>query len=134
MSETMTINEKILGALKSATTYLEISTSALSRKDDDSFADSLWHVGAELEYALFLFSITSQNENLTSKLKLLSESKKDEIVSTLVDLRNLLEEAKRFVLNEKLVDAYKNVHVARQYLLKIKGDLAKKKREIVKKK
>ncbi len=130
----MTINEKILGALKSATTYLEISTSALSRKDDDSFADSLWHVGAELEYALFLFSITSQNENLTSKLKLLSESKKDEIVSTLVDLRNLLEEAKRFVLNEKLVDAYKNVHVARQYLLKIKGDLAKKKREIVKKK
>jgi hypothetical protein len=47
---------------------------------------------------------------------------------------NLLNEAERFVVNERLLDAYKSAYIARHYILKVQEDLAKKKREMLKKK
>jgi len=129
----MAAKEKISKGLKSATTHLENSILALNKKDEDSFADSLWHVAAELEYTLFLFSITFQNEEDLSKWKPNPEPK-IETGSTLMGAQNLLKEAEKFVMNERLLDAYKSAYVARHYVLRVQEDLAKKKRKMLKKK
>jgi hypothetical protein len=70
----MASNDKILRALESATSYLEKSISALKSGNENSFTEHFWHVAAELEYALFMFSLifkkkklTSQNGSLTRK-------------------------------------------------------------------
>jgi hypothetical protein len=122
----MAINGKISNALKSAAAYLENSISALNKKDESSFADSLWHVAAELEYALFLFSITFPDESNLSSWKR-NPKLKIETGSTLAEVKNLLNKAERFVVEERLLDAYKSAYVARHYVLKTQEDLAKKK-------
>jgi len=129
----MTVNEKISKALKSATNHLDNSMLALNKKDENSFADSLWHVAAELEYIIFLFSITFPDESDPSKWKLNLELK-SETGSMLTDVGNLLNEAERLVMNERLLDAYKNAYTARHHIFKIQENLAKKKREMLKKK
>jgi hypothetical protein len=130
----MTANEEILGSLKTAITHLKNSILALDKKDEGSFADSLWHVAAELEFALFLFSMKFQDESSVSKLKPNPELKKVETGSLLLDVQNLLNEAEKCLRNQKLLDSYKNAHMARHYVLKVQEDLAKKKREALKKK
>jgi len=131
----MAANEKILKALKSAMTHLDNSMLAIDKKEDDSLLeDSVWHVAAELEYALFLFSITVQNEIDKSKWKLNPKLKKVEVGPTLVTVQNLLNEAEKCIENEKLLDAYKSAYIARNYMLKIQKDFTKKKREALKKK
>ncbi len=130
----MSINEKVSNVLKSALTYLENSILALNKKDEDSFADSLWHVAAELEYALFLFSITFPDEGSLSNWKRKPESKKVDSGSMLVEVRNLLSESERFFADGRLQDAYKSAYIARHCILKVQEDLAKKKREMLKKK
>ena len=131
----MAANEKILKALKSAMTHLDNSMLAIDKKEDDSLLeDSVWHVAAELEYALFLFSITVQNEIDKSKWKLNPKLKKVEVGPTLVTVQNLLNEAEKCIENEKLLDAYKSAYIARHYMLKIQKDFTKKKREALKKK
>ena len=131
----MAANEKILKALKSAITHLDNSMLAIDKKEDDSLLeDSVWHVAAELEYALFLFSITVQNEIDKSKWKLNPKLKKVEVGPTLVTVQDLLNEAEKCMTSEKLSDAYKSAYVARHYILKVQKDFAKKKREALKKK
>jgi hypothetical protein len=130
----MAINEKISKSLKSAMAYIEDSISALNKKDDDAFANSLWHVGAELEYALFLFSMTFIDESEMLRFKSNPKLEKTGLDSMLVDLKNLLQEAENFFMDGKLLDAYERVYVARDYALKINGELAKKKREMLKRK
>jgi len=130
----MAANEKILKALQSAIAYLNNSMLAMDKKDDNSLANNVWHVAAELEYALFLFSITIQDEMDKSKWKLNPKLKKVEVGPTLVTVQDLLNEAEKCMRNEKLLDAYKSAYTARDYILKIQKDFAKKKREAFKKK
>ena len=131
----MAANEKILKALKSAMTHLDNSMLAIDKKEGDSLLDdSVWHVAAELEYALFLFSITVQNEIDKSKWKLNPKLKKVEVGPTLVTVQDLLNEAEKCMTSEKLSDAYKSAYIARHYVLKVQKDFAKKKREALKKK
>jgi len=130
----MTVNEKMLKAVRSAAAYLENSMTALSKKDDASFARSIWHVVAELEYALFLFSITFLNESDLSRWKPNPELRKIEVDPMLVEAKNLLDEAERSLVNERLPDAYKSVYNARHYMLKVQEDISKKRRETLKKK
>jgi len=107
---------------------------AVDKKDDDLLTDSVWHAAAELEYALFLFSMTVQNEIDKSKWKLNPKLKKVEVGPTLVTVQDLLNEAEKCTENEKLLDAYKSAYIARNYMLKVQKDFAKKKREALKKK
>jgi len=130
----MEASEKMLKALKSAATYLENSMLALNKEDENSFADSLWHVAAELEYALFLFSITIKNESKISKWKPNPEQKEIKTDEILVAVKNLLNESEKCMTNKKLLDAYKSVHIARHYVVKVQEDIAKRKREALKKK
>ena len=129
----MAIDEKILKSLKSAIAYLENSAFALDKKDESLLADSIWHVAAELEYALFLLSIKTQNESDTLKLKPSLEFKNADVDTMLADVKNLLNEAEKFFLNGRLQDAYKSAYAAKHCILEIREDLAKKKREILKK-
>jgi len=130
----MAADRKILKALKSAITYLDNSMSALDKKDENSLAGSIWHVAAELEYVLFLFSITFKDEANKSKWKLNPKLKKNELGPTLVTVQDLLNDAEKCMKNEKLLDAYKNAYIARHYVLKVQKEFARKKREALKKK
>lgn len=130
----MAANKKMLKALKSAITCLDNSMLAMDKKDESSLADSIWHVAAELEYVLFLFSITVKDEVDKSKWKLNPRLKKIELGPTLVTAQDLLNEAEKCIQNEKLLDAYKSAYIARHYILKVQKEFAKKKREALKKK
>ncbi|MEM2547136.1 MAG: hypothetical protein QXM37_05855 [Candidatus Bathyarchaeia archaeon] len=126
----MASNDKILKALESATNYLEKSISALSCRDENSFKEHFWHVAAELEYAIFMFSLTFQEENADkSKWKPNPDIKKDDIHNVLAEVHSLLDNAKRLLLSGKVLDAYKDVYVARHCVFAIEENLAKKKRE-----
>jgi len=131
----MTTNEKMLRSLKIARTHLEKSMLALNKNAEDSFDKSLWDAAAELEYALFLFSMTSQSEADTSKRKPNPDLKKIETGSILVEeAENLLKEAEKSIANKELQNAYRSAYIARHYLLKVQENLAKKKREALKNK
>jgi len=130
----MTTNRKMLKALKSAIAYLDDSMLAMDKKDDNLLTDSVWLAAAELEYALFLFSMTAQNEIDKSKWKLNPKLKKVEVGPTLVTVQDLLDEAEKYIESEKLSDAYKSAYIARNYMLEIQKDFTKKKREALKKK
>jgi hypothetical protein len=134
MSGTMAVDEKILRSLESAATCLEDSASALDKKDEGLLADNIWHVAAELEYALFLFSIKAQNENGVPELRSNLEFKEANVDSALVEVKNLLNEAEKFFLSGRLQEAYESAYAARHLTLKIKDGLAKKRREGLKKK
>ncbi|MGB9853932.1 MAG: hypothetical protein ACPLRY_03885 [Candidatus Bathyarchaeales archaeon] len=128
----MATNEKLLKALGSATRYLEGSLSTLS-KDEKASADGVWHVAAELEYALFLFSLMFKGEVDTSKWKPNPEAKRlgaDEMLTT---VRKLLDESKKALVDDDLMDAYKCAYMARHYVFSIQEDFARKKREASKK-
>ena len=131
----MTTENKILKSLKSAMTYLENSKLALNKKDESALTDDVWHVAAELEYTLFLFSVTVQDENDKSKWKVNPKSKKlIEVSPTLIAVRDLLGKSETSMKNKKLLDAYKHAHIARHHILRLQKDFAKKKREALKKK
>jgi hypothetical protein len=130
MAETMTVNEKVLRALRTAANYLEKSMLTFNQKNETSFADNLWHVAAELEYALFMFSITFQNEHSPSWKP---NPEKADAKSVLEEVQSLLGEAEKFVAEEKLLESYKNTYIARHYIRKVQEDLTKKKRERLKK-
>ncbi len=127
------VNEKIMKALTSAMTYLDNSMLALDKKNEKSLADAIWHIAAELEYALFLFSITVQDGIDESECKLHPKLKEDDMGSTLATVQDLLDTAKKCMENKELSDAYRNAFIARHYILKIQKNLSKKKQEALKK-
>lgn len=130
----MIANDKILKALESALNYLKLSTSALKNIDENAFSNSFWHVAAELEYALFLFSLAVDNKRDSLKVKPNPESKNLQLDSIMAEVENLLEEAKKLTSSGNLLDAYKSAYMARHRVFKVQEILAKKKREILKKK
>jgi hypothetical protein len=120
----MTVNEKVLRALRTAANYLEKSVLAFNQNDEATFTGNLWHVAAELEYALFMFSIISQNEKSPSWKP---NPEKTDIKSALEEAQTLLSEAEKFAVSGRLLESYKNAYVARYYIRKVQEDLAKKK-------
>jgi hypothetical protein len=134
MSGTVPVEEKMLRSLKSAVTYLENSALASEKEDEGSLADNLWHVAAELEYALFLLSITTQRESGVPESRSNRRSKEVDVDSTLIDVKGLLNEAQEFVLGGRLKEAYESAYAARNRVLTIKEILAKKRRAMLKKK
>jgi len=129
----MDFNEKIVNVLKKAANYLHASIESLNKNNETSFSNDIWHVGAELEYALFLFSMSLQDEYDNFKWKQTLESKEN-VKQVLFEVNNLLEQAQKCMENRQLYDACKNVYIARHYVFKIQADITKKKREASKKK
>ena len=111
--------KKITGAITSAINRLEDSMKALVEKDQRAVVSSVWEAAAELEYALFLFSLTQQEESERSSWKLDLPSKQVEVGPTLVSAQDLLKEAKGCIDVGELGKAHKKTWMARGHLLKI---------------
>jgi len=127
----MGASEKIGKSLKTAITHTENSIQALDRNDEDALANSLWHVGAELEYTVFLLSITMETK--PPQLDKSSELKKTENDKLLAKLHESLKEAEGFITDGKFTDAYKSAYTAKLCLSKLYDNLARKKCEAGKK-
>ncbi|MGQ9624980.1 MAG: hypothetical protein ACUVUF_05030 [Candidatus Bathycorpusculaceae bacterium] len=132
--ETMSVSEKILKSMQTVMAHFNNLTDALSRGDENFLADSLWHLAAELEYMIFLFSMTIQGESESARWKPNPEVKSMEIESILTNVKRLLNDAEKFFAQGNLREAYRSAYVARHYALKIQENLAKKKREAFKRK
>jgi hypothetical protein len=128
----MATDQKISEALKSAATYLENSIRALDKKDGNSLMDSVWHLAAELEYALFMFSMALEEEKNKLKWRSNPRLKKAEVSSTLVAVQDLLKEVDKHMKERNLLEAYKKTDLARRYVLKVQRDFNRKKREAFK--
>jgi len=128
----MASNDKVLRALESATSYLEKSVLALKSGNENFFTEHFWHVAAELEYALFMFSLIFKEEIDKSKWKPNPEMKRDNVDDVLAEVRSLLDNAKKFLASGKVLNAYKSVYVARHCVFAVEENLAKKKRERLK--
>lgn len=92
---------------------------ALVEKDEQGAMDSIWEASAELEYALFLFSLIQQEEVERSFWKLDLPSKKVEVRPILVSSRYLLKEAKSCIDIGELGKAHKKTWMARGLLLAV---------------
>ena len=122
--------EKIVESIASAINRLEGSMKALAKKDEKNLVNLVWRAGADLEYALFLFSLMHQNESESSSWKIDLHSKQVEISSILSSVQNLLREAKNNMVEEdELLGAHKKTWTARGYLLRVHDTFEKKRRE-----
>jgi hypothetical protein len=121
--------EKIIESVTSAINHLVGSMKALAKKDEKNLVNLVWRAGADLEYALFLFSLMHQNESESSSWKIDSHSKQLEISSILSSVQNLLREANDNMRAGELPDAHKKTWMARGYLLKVHDTFEKKRKE-----
>jgi len=121
--------ENILEALTSAISYLEDSVRTLVEKDEEKLMEFVWKASADLEYALFLFSLIHQDENESSSWKLDPHSKQVEIGPNLMVAQDLLKEAKHSFEVDELREAYKKTWMARGYLLRVHDFFEKKRRK-----
>mgnify|MGYP001101278761 CR=1 FL=1 len=119
--------EKIAEAIASALNHLENSTKALADQKESAVGDAVWRAAAETEYALFLFSLSHQDESIASSTKHSSPTKQLEVGPALTSAQDLLEEAKESLGASNLEEAHGKTWDARGYILKA-WDLLEKKR------
>ena len=124
----MALEEKITKAVQSAIRYLENSRKSITENNENALVNHVWKASAELEYALFLFSILQQNENQRYLWKVDLESKQLEVAPVILSTQELLREAKTSFENGDLLEAHKKMWLARGYLLKVQ-EFFEKKRE-----
>jgi len=117
--------KKIMAAITSAIDHLENSMKALVKKDEPEVAGSVWKAAADLEYALFLFSLAQQEESERSSWKMESPLKQAEVGPILVSAQDLLKEAKSSIDVGELWEAYKKTWMARGHLLMVWKRLTK---------
>lgn len=120
--------EKILGAITSAMSHLEDSVEAFAKRDETKVMNNVWQAAADLEYALFLFSLKHQDETKRSSWKLDPHSKQVEIEPILMSTKDLLETAKGNIKTKNLLEAHKKAWIARGHLLRIHEAFEKKRK------
>lgn len=120
--------EKLAEAITSATDYLEDSMKTVSKEDDEDVSGLVWRAAAELEYALFLFSIMHQDASEGSSWNLRLRSKDVKVDSVLSSTIDLLKEAASSMEDGDLLEAHKKTWIARGYLLKLHTFFEKQRR------
>ena len=120
--------EKLTGAIVSARGHLEDSMKVVSKGSDEDVSGIVWRAAADLEYALFLFSIIHQGESGSSSWKLGLRSKDVEVDSVLASTRDLLEEAESKIEAGELREAHQEIWMARGYLLRLQEFFEKKRK------
>ena len=118
--------ERIMESIASAINRLECSMETPAKKDAENLAILVWQAGADLEYALFLFSLMHQDKTETSSWKAGSRSKQVDIGFTLSSALDLLQEAKDDMKVGELFIAHKKTWMARGYLLSVHNAFEKK--------
>jgi len=111
--------ENTLENITSAINHLEESMKALVEKNEKEFMRSVWKASADLEYALFLFSLMHQEENPSASWKLDLSAKQVEVGPTLMLAQDLLKEAKSSFEAENFHEANKKTWMARRHLSRI---------------
>lgn len=91
--------------------------------DERKVSDIVWHASAEVEYALFLFSVLCPDEEPSGKPD--PSVKQSEAGPALVSAQGLLEEAKKDMDAGDLHEAYEKIWMARNHLLKIQENFDK---------
>lgn len=124
----MAYNGKILKALESAIKHLEGSMSALKANNGEAFSNNIWHVAAELEYALSMFSLTVGNGHSAFLVKPNPEPKKLQTDQIILKVKDLINEAQTSMKNGDLIGACKNTRLARHYVFEVQEKLTGKKR------
>lgn len=125
--EEMAYSEKIVKALASCEVFLEKSVAALMSACEES-DHWVWHAAAELEYALFLFSLKNADENVTLKRKTRSRDKNDSTAKLLNRVQNLVVQSKESIAAGNWLQAHKYACAAGNILLRIQREYGRKKR------
>jgi sugar diacid utilization regulator len=125
--EELAYGEKITKALTSCEACLEKSVVAVksAREESDNW---VWHAAAELEYALFLFSLKNADENVTLKRKTGSRDKNDSTAKLLNTVQNLVVQSKESIATGNWLQAHKYAYAAGNILLRIQREYGRKKR------
>jgi len=121
----MTLETKITKAVLSAIKHLENSRRSVTEDNENLLANQVWKASAEVEYALFLFSILRQNEQSHS-WKVDLKSKEFKVAAVITSTQELFQKAKTSFENGDLLEAHKKIWMARGYLLKVQNILEKK--------
>jgi len=124
----MSLEEKITRSVLLAMKHLEDSRKSITEKNENLLSNHVWKASAELEYALFLFSILQQEEHQSGSWRIDLESKQLEVASVITSTQELLSKAKTSFENGDLIEAHRNIWIARGYLLKVQEFLEKKRR------
>jgi len=124
----MSLQGKITNALLSAMKHLEDSKKSITENNENKLSNHVWRASAELEYALFLFSILRQNEHQSHPWKAELESKQLEAPPVIASTQELLQKAKVSFESGDLLEAHKNTWIARGYLMKVQEVLEKKRK------
>lgn len=124
--------EKIVASIISALDQLENSLQTLAKNnDEEAFSNFIWPAAAETEYALFLLSLTRQDESDSSPRKQSYTPKQHvEVKPALVSARGLLRRAKDSVEAGDFVRAYEETWTARNMLLRVEELLEKKRKSV----
>jgi len=120
--------DKILVAIDSSIRHLEDSVAASEKDKETKVINDVWQAAADLEYALFLFSLTHPDESKPSSWKANPRSKQAEIQPLLVTTKDLLETAKESLKTDDSLEAYKTAWIARGHLLRIHDAFEKKRK------
>ena len=124
--------ENVLESITSAIKHLEEAMKALVEKNEKEVTRFVWKAAADLEHALFLFSLMHQEETQSASWKLDPTAKQVEVEPTLILAQDLLKEAKESFEAEKFHEAHKKTWMARGYLLRIHEFFEKMRKKDVK--
>jgi hypothetical protein len=124
--EELAYGEKIAEALTSCEAYLDKSIAALKSacEELDSWT---WHAAAELEYALFLFSLRNADEDVTLKWRAESPEGSRSPAELLNTVQNLVVHSRESAASGSWLQARKYAYAARNVLLRIQREYARKK-------
>lgn len=122
------MREKIASTIESAINHLENSVKALVKKDEEGAVSTVWRAASDLEYALFLFSITHQEEFKSPSQKLDLDSRQVDIGPALILAQDLLREAKGSVVVGELHEARRKTWLARGHILRLQETFEKRRR------
>ena len=108
--------------------HLENSRKSITENNENMLANQVWKTSAEVEYALFLFSILQQNQHQSHSWKVDLKSKQLEVTPVIASTQELLQKAKTSFENGDFLEAHKKIWIARDYLLKVQNVLEKKRK------
>lgn len=122
----MALEQKIAKAILSAKRYLENSQKSIAENNQDALANYVWKASAELEYALFLFTVLLQDEDRTHSWKVNLKSRELELAPVITSTQELVANAQTHFQDGDLQEAQKTVWLARGYLLEVQNFLEKR--------
>jgi len=114
---------KVSEALKNAVSCLEGAIKARIDGDDDTLKNKVWHGAAEVEYAVFLLSLTQGSENEPWKNGIKQPANLN-IESALAMAQENLLEAERKLENDQ-AEAYRFAWIARGLMLTVQDGMEK---------